>query len=326
MPFTSTGYLFQITDGQLIYNGPNAWSKKVAVDPFLEEAVWDSAFDDLTTALNNVYRLDGVARPSQNLHMNGKRITNVGEASSDTDAMTKGQVEAVSGVFFPASAVGTQADAVVISPNPAITSSQLVAGLVIRFFVKTQNTAAVTLNISNLGAKKLLKADGSEIGGGELRVGSPVHAMYNGTDFRLVAGLGAGGGTASRNLNVSRLTSTSRSTPAASTLLTTTLTPSNSARPIRIGVSIVVSRWQAMQYELTRQIGSGSQTDLTPDIDSADALVVDARPATGNGSGPYQVLFWGQAQHHITGNVSASAKECSPKSCSHHLRRHIPVC
>ena len=53
----------------------------------------------------------------------------------------------------------------------------------------TANTGNVTININLQGAKKLLQRDGSEIPAGGLLAGATYHAIYDGTDYRLVAPL-----------------------------------------------------------------------------------------------------------------------------------------
>lgn len=81
------------------------------------------------------------------------------------------------------------------------------------------NTGAMTLNVSSLGAKNILRADGSALVAGDIASGQFTELFYNGTEFRIVSGAGAkftgsvsaasfhGDGSALTNLNATELKS-----------------------------------------------------------------------------------------------------------------------
>jgi len=77
------------------------------------------------------------------------------------------------------------ADQYVVNLEPPITA--YVSGLLISVKIANTNTTTTpTLNVNNLGAKTILKADGSAIGVGQILEGQLWLFMYNGTNFVLV--------------------------------------------------------------------------------------------------------------------------------------------
>ena len=80
-----------------------------------------------------------------------------------------------------------------ILTNPNITSYK--KGLGISFTNKTQNTGAVTVNVNGLGAKTILKSNGSALASGNLKANSIYTIRYNGTNF-ILQGEGGEYGTA----------------------------------------------------------------------------------------------------------------------------------
>lgn len=73
------------------------------------------------------------------------------------------------------------ADTYVIAPSPAVAG--YVAGQMFRFKVKTLNTGASTLNVSGLGTRNILQADGATaLAAGDLVAGQIVTVSYEGVD------------------------------------------------------------------------------------------------------------------------------------------------
>lgn len=87
----------------------------------------------------------------------------------------------------------TAANAKIIALNPAPTS--LVEGFALSFKNVTQNTGAVTLNVNGLGAKSVLKANGTALASGNLKANSIYTVRFNGTSF-ILQGEGGEYGTA----------------------------------------------------------------------------------------------------------------------------------
>lgn len=73
--------------------------------------------------------------------------------------------------------VATATNAKVITLNPAPT--EYVDGMAISFKNNTQNTSAVTLNINSLGAKSVVKSNGTVLASGNLKAGSIYTVRYN---------------------------------------------------------------------------------------------------------------------------------------------------
>lgn len=72
--------------------------------------------------------------------------------------------------------------------------NQYTEGMAMSVKINIQNTGASTINVNGLGAKNIIKANGSLLSGGNLRTNSVYTLRYNGTAF-ILQGEG-GGGTA----------------------------------------------------------------------------------------------------------------------------------
>lgn len=87
----------------------------------------------------------------------------------------------------------TGTDTIVATVTPAITSYS--NGQTFRFTAVGDNTGAVTINISGLGAKSITKSGATALTAGDIKSGSVVQITYDGTQFQLLAGAGGGTGT-----------------------------------------------------------------------------------------------------------------------------------
>ena len=74
------------------------------------------------------------------------------------------------------------ADALVITPSPAITS--YAAGQVFRVKVANTNTGACTININSKGAKAIKTPAGGDLVAGDLHAGAVATLVYDGTNFQ----------------------------------------------------------------------------------------------------------------------------------------------
>ena len=86
--------------------------------------------------------------------------------------------------FVPAGGVGGTGNAITLTPtavNPGYT-----AGQSYRFVAKAENTGAVTINVSGLGAQQLTMASGAVLIGGELQIGGVYDICYMGSRFSMV--------------------------------------------------------------------------------------------------------------------------------------------
>lgn len=88
-------------------------------------------------------------------------------------------------------ASGTNAKTITLNPAP----SSLVEGLALSFKNSTTNTGAATLNVNGLGAKPIVKSNGSAVSSGNLKSGSIYTVRYDGSSF-ILQGEGGEYGTA----------------------------------------------------------------------------------------------------------------------------------
>lgn len=67
--------------------------------PPIEIAKLDAQFDDIADALSNCILRDGTGLPTENISLNGKKITNLATPTASTDAATKAYVDGSTGSF-----------------------------------------------------------------------------------------------------------------------------------------------------------------------------------------------------------------------------------
>lgn len=119
-------------------------------------------------------------------------INNTLTSSSTTEALSAAQGKALKDaqdvhiadyVRQPGygTASGTNAKTISLSPAP----SAYVDGMSISFKNTTQNTGSVTINVNSLGAKSILKGNGSVLASGYLKANSIYTIRYNGSNFIL---------------------------------------------------------------------------------------------------------------------------------------------
>lgn len=89
------------------------------------------------------------------------------------------------------SASGTNAKTITLNPAPV----EYVEGMTIAFKNVTQNSGVVTINVNGLGAKSILKSNGSALASGNLKANSIYTVRYNGSNF-ILQGEGGEYGTA----------------------------------------------------------------------------------------------------------------------------------
>lgn len=78
------------------------------------------------------------------------------------------------------------ANTYLLAPN--VTYAAYARGDMFRIEINATNTGASTLNVSSLGAKNILKANGDALLAGDLTAGGVYDVVYDGTQFRLLGG------------------------------------------------------------------------------------------------------------------------------------------
>ena len=79
-----------------------------------------------------------------------------------------------------------------ITATATPTFAAYVTGMSFRFVAANSNTGPVTINIGGLGAKAVTKNGAEALGADDILAGAAVTIIYDGTEFQLSAGAGAG--------------------------------------------------------------------------------------------------------------------------------------
>lgn len=151
----------------------------------------NNTLNDIASALTASLTADGQTTPSANLPMGGYVLSGVGSATLRTQSASAGQIQD-STFQYLTSISGTNT----IVATAALGMSAYAAGQVFRFIVANANTGAVTININAIGAKSITKSGAIALAADDLVANSVVQIVYDGTQFQLLSGVGAGGGGA----------------------------------------------------------------------------------------------------------------------------------
>ncbi len=103
------------------------------------------------------------------------------EAAADTATAAVGST-----IYLWGATVGGTADAITLTPSPAITLYS--AGMRFAFLATGNNTGAATVNISGLGAKSIKTLLGATLAAGDITSGNVYSMTYDGTNFRIHEG------------------------------------------------------------------------------------------------------------------------------------------
>lgn len=82
---------------------------------------------------------------------------------------------------------GGTANALTVTPDPAVGTLSGLLGVPFRVLIAATNTAAATLNVNGLGAIAILSSAGDALVAGDLRAGSVSEFVYDGTNFLMMA-------------------------------------------------------------------------------------------------------------------------------------------
>jgi len=148
-------------NGSGTYNLPQS---AFVYDTVIDETKVNSNFSDIADALTASISKDGQTTPTANLPMGGFKLTGLADGSATTDSTALGQVQGGAGIWC--GTAGGTANAITLTPSPAITSSA--AGQ--RFEFKagaSANSGAVTFAISGLSTIAG-QVNGAACAGGEI--------------------------------------------------------------------------------------------------------------------------------------------------------------
>jgi len=84
--------------------------------------------------------------------------------------------------IYAADAGASDSYAITLSPVPG----SYTTGMVIQFKANTANTGVATLNVNTLGAKTIKKQKDQDLGNNDIKAGSIVEVVYDGTNFQML--------------------------------------------------------------------------------------------------------------------------------------------
>lgn len=145
-------------------------------------ATANTIWSDIATALTGSIAANGETPITANIPFSDFKITGLGNPSALTDAMNVRAGIYQIGVY--SSVVGGTADAITLTPSPAIIS--YAAGQRFVFIAGGTNTGAVTVAVSGLSAKDVRKRGTTALVAGDIVSGAMTTIQYDGTNFQLV--------------------------------------------------------------------------------------------------------------------------------------------
>jgi hypothetical protein len=160
----------------------NSAGQPVVTGTVISSTAFNALTADLATGLTTAMTKDGQTTPTANIPMGTFKFTGLGVGSAGTDSANLSQVQSSVGTFL--TAAGT--DTITASVSPSLTAYAV--GQTFKFIAAATNTGAVTINISALGAKSIVKNGSTPLVGGDITNGLLNQIVYDGTNFQLVGG------------------------------------------------------------------------------------------------------------------------------------------
>ena len=168
------------------FNGSGTYSlpagNPVVTNTTISSSTHNSTNSDIASALSSVIVKDGQTTPTGNLPMGGFKHTGAAAGSAATDYATVAQL--VTGTGSYVGTVGGTADAILLTPSPAITA--YAAGQRFSFIASGANTTAVTVNVSGLGVKSITRNGAIALVANSILASTLVEIIYDGTQFQLI--------------------------------------------------------------------------------------------------------------------------------------------
>lgn len=164
----------------------NSTGQPVVTNTIISSTAFNALTADLATGLTTAMTKDGQTTATANIPMGTFRFTGLGAGVASTDSVNLGQVQTTvqnsTGSFLTV----TGTDTILGTASPVLTA--YVVGQTFKFVAAASNTGAVTINISSLGAKSIVKNGSTPLGAGDIIVGNLYQIVYDGTNFQLVGG------------------------------------------------------------------------------------------------------------------------------------------
>lgn len=170
----------------MAFNGSGTFNlvsgNPVVTGTVISSTVHNNTMSDIASnGLSNCITKDGQTIVTANIPLNSQKITGLGAATDQNDAINITQVQ-----NNVANTLGTVAgtDTITAVATPTITS--YTTGQIFYFEPANNNTGPATLNIDSVGAKTIQKS-GKDLIASELVSGQTVAVKYDGTQFQLIA-------------------------------------------------------------------------------------------------------------------------------------------
>ena len=167
------------------YNGSgtfviNSTGQPVVTNTVISSTAFNALTADLATGLTTALTKDGQTTPTANIPMGTFKFTGLGVGSAATDSANISQVQSSFGTFLTVSGTNT----ITATVNPSLTAYAV--GQLFNFLAAATNTGAVTINISSLGAKSIVKNGTTGLVAGDIISGALYQIVYDGTNFQLI--------------------------------------------------------------------------------------------------------------------------------------------
>ena len=147
----------------------------------IDSTKYNNVVNDIATALTGSLAANGETTVTAHIPLAGYKLTGVGAATARTDAATLASVVDGTGVYV--ATVGGTADAITLTPSPAITA--YAAGQRFSFVSSGANTGATTVAISGLTAKSVTKNGSTALAASDIASGALVTLTYDGSRFQV---------------------------------------------------------------------------------------------------------------------------------------------
>ena len=191
-----------------------------------------------------------------------------------THALTVGNVQDGLGVYV--ASVGGTADAITLSPSPAITA--YAAGQTFRFVAGSTNTGAVTVAVSGLSAQAITKNGTDALIASDLPQGAMVEITYDGTRF-IIGTVGAATGAAGAVVLTTVTTKGDLIIATADETVTRLAIGANGTIPMARSAATTGLAYVAALTKAIHGLTYSNGTDVTNDIDFAAGGCMDSTNA-----------------------------------------------
>ena len=184
MPWSGTAGSKSFTRSNGVHSGSTTWAEDAAASTAILATLHDTHDQDITDGINTALCKDGGNTATADIPMGGFTLTNIAAAGARTEPARFSDVQDNKGQYV--ASVGGSANAITLTPTIPITA--YAAGQRFSFIAGSTNTTATTVNVSTVGAKSIVRPDGSHtaLAAGDIVAASLVDIEYDGTRFQLL--------------------------------------------------------------------------------------------------------------------------------------------